>query len=250
MKIKKIILLLAVFLMLVLPSLIVVGREPPNYQIKKNLTIDMRGIDGEDYSMQIKITDEEFKILSENLNDTLKKLEFATKGEWGPDGCNISDSEWDEAENGVNCLIDLIKGIAGDDFPDESVKSVKAYIASVIKSLKDPNENPEPLIGPFRSGWRQPLFSIGMGWTLIPFYEYETFLGKLIRPVWMRHLVGFSATKRFFRFGFVYWNFGLHRAMTFSFWGILINFGDLGVNRRIGPQLLVGFGSITHFPHT
>jgi|GEM_PF-1089772 len=255
MKIKNII-PLAVVLMLVLPGLAVVADEPT--QEKKNLTIEVRGINGEDYSIQMEITYEQFQFLSQKVNDTLDLIND-TISKNSPDGINISDSEWDEVEISTNEIVDSIKEIAGNNFPKEMVESCKEKIANVIhlmKYVKDSDPESQGIFGRILGMllgtgiWRQPLLSIGIGWTLIPHYEYETFLGKMIRPIWMRQVIGFSATGRIFRPSFVYWNFGCHRAMTFLFNGLFINFGDLGRNTLIGPQLLVGVGSITHFPHT
>ena len=241
---KKKIMPFVVVLILVLPTLAVVAKGPPISQGKqKNLTINIGGINGDDYSIQMEITDEEFNNLSKKLNDTLIDIAKATAFENSPDGKNISDSEWNEVKNGVNSIIDFIKEIVGDDFPNESIKT---EIADVIKTLNDP----KPLGGPIYNLLnlcRQPLFSLGIGYTWIPHYEYETFLGKMLRPVYLRHLIGFSATFPIFKFGFVYWYFGLQRVWTFLFRGLNINFGDLGINRLIGPQILIGFGFFPFF---
>jgi hypothetical protein len=204
--------------------------KPPDNQ--KTLTIWMKGVNGEDYSIQMKVSKEKLEELNVALNDFLD-LTNATMNENSPDGINISVSEWGEIENGVGHMIDLIKTVAGDDFPDEAIKT---FIGSIIEALH----------GPF-SIIRQPLLSIGIGITWVPFYDYETFLGKLLRPVFMRHFIGFSATCRLnpFVLGFPYWYFGYQRVRTFLFTGLLINFGDLGINRLIGPQLLIGYGCIT-----
>ncbi len=238
MKIKNI-MPFAVVLILILPLLTVVAKEPTKFQsTKKNLNININGINGEDYSIQMQISDEEFKNLSKLLNDTLIDLAKATAFENGPDGKNVSDSEWNEIKNGVDSIIDLLKKIVGNDFPNESIKT---DIADVIKTLKDP----EPLNGPIYNILnlcRQPLFSVGIGYTWIPRYDYETFLGKMLRPVFLRHIIGFSATFPIFKFGFVYWYFGLQRVWTLLFLGLHISFGDLGINRLIGPQILIGYG--------
>jgi hypothetical protein len=245
MKIKNII-PFAVVLMLVLPTLAVFAKDPPiSKGRQKNLTINIGGLNGGEYSIQIEISEEEYINLSKMLNDTLIDLAKATAFETSPDGKNISDSEWDKVKNGVNCIIDLIKDIVGEDFPNESIK---ANIADVINSLKDP----KPLGGPLYnilSLCRQPLFSVGVGYTWIPHYDYETFLGKMIRPVLLRHILGFSATFPIFKFGFVYWFFGSQRVATLLFVGLNINFGDLGINRLIGPQILIGYGFFPFFMH-
>jgi len=245
MKIKNM-LSFAIVLMLVFTSLSVIAKDPPVSECKqKNLTINVGGLNGEDYSIQIKISEEQYINLNKMLNDTLIDLAKATAFENSPDGKNISDSEWDTVKNRVDCIIDFIKNIAGEDFPNESIK---ANVADVIKSLKDP----KPLGGPIYNIFylcRQPLFSVGIGWTWIPHYEYETFLGKMLRPVLLRHLIGFSATFPIFKFGFVYWYFGPQRVATLLFIGLNINFGDIGVNRLIGPQILIGYGFFPFFLH-
>ena len=243
MKINKI-MQFAVVLMLILPSLIVIAKEPPESQgAQKNLTISMSGLNGEDYSIQMQISEEQFNILSKQLNDTMIDIAKATAFESSPEGTNVSDSEWDKVKTDVFCIIDLIKKTAGDGFPDESIKS---NITNVIDSLRDP----EPMGGPIYNLLflcRQPLFSVGVGYTWIPRYEYETFLGRLIRPICLRHLIGFSATFPIFKFGFVYWYFGLQRVWTFLYRGLLINFGDLGIDRLFGPQILIGYGFFPFF---
>jgi hypothetical protein len=47
--------------------------------------------------------------------------------------------------------------------------------------------------------------------------------------------------------GFPYFGYGLHRVRTLFFKGIFINFGDLGYNRIVGPQMLLGFGYFSGF---
>lgn len=233
-----------VILMLILPTLTVLAEKPPVSDSKqKNLTINIGGINGEDYSIQVEISNEQFENLSTMLNNTLIDLAKATAFETSPDGKNISDSEWDQVKNGVNCIIDLIQKIVGEDFPNESIK---ADIAEVIEKLKHPKSLGGPIYNLFYL-CRQPLFSVGVGYTWIPHYDYETFFGKMLRPVFMRHLIGFSATFPIFKFGFVYWYFGFQRVWTFLFVGLHINFGDLGINRLIGPQILIGYGFFPFF---
>jgi hypothetical protein len=243
MNIKKII-PYAIVLMLVLPTFIAVAKEPPETQGKqKNLTINMRGLNGDDYSVQMQITNEEYENLSKKLNVTLIDIAKATAFENSPDGKNMSDSEWEGVKVDLFGIIDLIKNSAGDAFP---VESVKREIADVIKSLSDP----QILGGPFYNLFflcRQPLLSVGIGFTWIPYYEYETFIGKMLRPIFLRHIIGYSATFPIFKFGFVYWYFGLQRVLTFLYSGLLINFGDLGIDRLLGPQILIGYGFFPFF---
>jgi hypothetical protein len=218
---------------LILPSSTAMAYSPIKPSEKqKTLTVWMRGVNGQDYSIKMNVSQEKLEELTVALNDFLA-FTNTTMNETSPEGINISVSEWKEIENGFSHMIDLIKEVAGDDFP---VEAIKTYLGSIIEALR----------GPF-SIIRQPLLSIGIGFTLVPFYDYETFLGKFLRPVFMRHFIGFSATCRLnpFLLGFPYWYFGYQRVRTFLFTGLLINFGDLGINRYIGPQLLLGYGCIT-----
>jgi hypothetical protein len=232
MNVKRTIISVAVTMLFLVMALSpgISAQKPAGKQ--QRLSICIRGVTGKDYSIQIEISKEKLDELNTRLNDSLEIIN-ATMDENSPDGINISVSEWGEIENGVSRMIDLIKTVAGDDFPDEAIKT---FIGSLIESLRGPI-----------SIIRQPLLSIGIGFTLVPFYEYETFLGKFLRPVFMRHFIGFSATCRLnpFVLGFPYWYFGYQRVRTFLFTGLLINFGDLGIDRLIGPQLLIGYGCFT-----
>jgi len=232
MNVKRTIISVAVTMMFLVLALSpgISAQKPAGKQ--QRLSICMRGVAGMDYSIQIEITQEKLDELNTILNDCLEKIN-ATIDESSPDGANISVFEWNEVKNSFYTMVDLIKTIVGETFQDESVKT---FISSIIESL----------LGPL-SIFRQPLISIGIGITWVPFYEYETYLGKLIRPVFMRHFIGFSATCRLnpFNHGLVYWNIGTQRVSTFLFNGLLINFGDLAINRLIGPQLLIGYGVFT-----
>lgn len=226
-----------VILTLIIPSsAIIAGNTQKPTENKKTLSIWMNDVEGEDYSIQKEVSEKKFNELNILSSDFLV-FANATLDENSPGGKNITDIEWDEIEKGVIKIIDIIKAIIGDDFPYEATKT---FIISLINIFRGPIY----LI-------RQPLLSIGIGVTWVPFYDYETFLGKMVRPVFIRHLIGFSVTARLnpFRLGFPYWYFGLQRVRTFLFRGLLINFADLGIKRLIGPQLLIGFGAFTGLIH-
>jgi hypothetical protein len=132
-------------------------------------------------------------------------------------------------------LIDLIGEFLGDGFPAEDTK---IFVNSVIGAF-------------FKNRYclRQPILSIGVGITWIPFYDYETMVGRIIKPVFIRHILGFSATFKLFPFahGFPSVKYGVHHVRTFFFTGLLIDFADLAINNFIGPQILIGFGLFTGF---
>lgn len=198
------------------------------------LTIFMRGITNDNYKIEAKISQEQLKEFNSTVDDFMVLVDVVMD-ENSSEGAEITASEWEDIETIVYSLIDIIKVMVGEDFPEAETKS---FISSVIISLLSARFN-----------LRQPLLSIGIGITWLPFYEYETFLGKMIKPVFIRHIFGFSGTCKLnpFVLGFPCYKFGRHRVRTFFFQGILINFGDLGVNRLIGPQLLIGYGFFNGF---
>jgi hypothetical protein len=229
--------LVIVILTLIIPSsTILAGSIQKPTENKKTLSIRMNDVEGEDYSIQKEISENTYNQMNVLLTDFLTYANSTLQDE-SPGGKNITGIEWDEIERGIIKIIDIIKVVVGDDFPYETTKT---YIMSIINIF----HGPIYLI-------RQPLLSVGLGVTWIPFYDYETFLGKMIRPVFVRHLIGFSVTARLnpFQLGFPYWYFGLQRVRTFLFKGLLINFADLGFKRLLGPQILIGFGAFTGLIH-
>lgn len=198
------------------------------------LTILMQGVTDDNYKIQIMVSQEQLDEFNASMDDFMVLVDSAMD-ENSPDGTEISVSEWEDIETSVNGLIDLIETMVGEDFP---AGDTKIFINSVVSILLSA-----------RYYLRQPVFSVGIGITWIPFYDYETFLGKLIKPVFIQHFLGFSATFKLnpFVLGFTCFKYGLHRIRTFFFEGLLINFGDLGIDRGIGPQILIGFGFFTGF---
>jgi len=226
-----------IILILIIPSsTIIAGNIQKPTENKKILSIYMNDVEGKDYSVKKEVTEKKYDEMNILLSDFLVCANN-TLADNSPGGKNITGIEWDEIEKGIIKIIDIIKAIIGDEFPYEITKT---YIISLINIFRGPIY----LI-------RQPLLSIGLGITWLPFYDYETFLGKMIRPIFIRHFIGFSITARLnpFRLGFPYWYFGLQRVRTFLFKGLLINFADLGIKRLIGPQLLIGFGAFTGLIH-
>jgi hypothetical protein len=221
---------------LIIPSSTIIAGNLQTPTEDKILSVWMNDVDGQDYSIEKIVPEEKYEQMNVFLTDVLA-VANNTVTDNSPGGKNITNIEWDDIAEGIIKIIDLIKAFIGDDFPYEVTKT---YILSLINLF----HGPLYLI-------RQPLLSIGIGFTWIPFYDYETFLGRMIRPVFIRHLIGFSATARLnpFRLGFPYWYFGYQRVRTFLFRGLLINFADLGINRIFGPQLLIGYGVFTGFVH-
>lgn len=252
----KIILIFAVVFMLVLPGLAVVAEEPPKPPAEQEiLTIGIIGENGENYSTQIVLSEDELNSLNFVLNNFLIISEDAID-ESGSDGKNISISEKEDLEICLKNIINTIGNFTaiGDDFPKESLKN---FTAEVINDLWNRTNGPQPQSFPFPIldkliKWylrlcRQPLISAGFGWTWIPRYGYESFFGEMRRFIFMHHRVGFAATARFipiFGPGFPCWKYGLMiNVPTFYFEGLFINFGKLSIDKRFaGPQFLIGYG--------
>lgn len=198
-------------------------------EAQPKLTILLKGVNDEDRSFEIEITEEQINQINLTINNCLDVFNASTE-EGSLEGKNITRAEWNEIKISTFEIIDSIKNIVGDDFPDQDVKN---YISTIFGSL-------------LRTLWYllHPIVSVGLGVSLIPFYDYETFIGKLLRPVYITYFAGFSASIRTNPFPppIPYCKIGLHRIRTLFFDGIFINFRDLGIKRIIGPQLLIGCG--------
>lgn len=232
----KLTVLLIVILVLIIPSSSIIAGNLQSTTESKTLSVYMNDVNGYDYSTKKVITNEEYNELNATMSSLLDSAKY-TMDDNSPDGKNITILEWDDIQNGIIKVIEKIKALIGPNFP---FAITIAFLISLINLF----HGPLYLI-------RQPLLSFGIGITWLPFYDYETFLGKMLRPIRMRHLLGFSATARLnpFRLGFPYWYFGPQRVKTFLFRGLLINFAELGIGRIVGPQLLIGYGVFTGFHH-
>ena len=195
----------------------------------KMLSVWMPGITEDNYSSEMEVTPEQLDEFNNTMNNLQCLMEDASD-ETSSEGTKITGSEWEDIRIAAYAVIDFFKELIGDEFPDEEAKH---FICSVIGQLLSPL-------------WylRQPIVSIGIGITWIPFYDYETFLGKMFRPIWIRNFLGFSISLRINPFPppITYTKAGDHRVRSMLYTGLLINYGNLGINRLIGPQLLIGYG--------
>jgi len=195
----------------------------------KVVSVWMPGITEDDYRANIQVTDEQLVQVNQTIRDVTTSLEQAI-GDFSPSGEKINSDEWDIIKEKAYAVIDLLAYLIGDDFPEEEAKKT---INSVIGRL----------FGPL--WWlRQPILSVGFGFIVVPFYEYETFIGRMFRPVNIWYLYGCSISLRPnpFRPSVPYGKIGLHRVRSMLFQGLLVDFGKLGFERRMGPQLLIGYG--------
>ena len=233
---KKVIIIPILVVMLFFGLAISPGISAKADTIKEHkLTIRLNDSTGNEYKYQKLVTNAQLEEANNSVEEFIMIVDEAMEGN-SPDGSEISETEWDQIVTKVETLIDLIASMVGDEFPADDTKHM---INSVIYSL----------LGKSHYLLQQPLISIGIGVTLVPFYDYETMLGKLIKPVFIHHLIGFSATFKLnpFKLGFPCLHYGLHRVRTFFFTGLLIDFSDLGYDRIFGPQILIGYGFFTGF---
>jgi len=194
-----------------------------NIEQERILTIWMPGITKNNYFTQIELTDEELQIFIDKIYAALKVINNTMV----PDSNGLSVityEEWQKISENVCIFIDSVKCII-DDFPDiDTDKFIKKIIESFFI----------PLPGFFRP---KPYFSAGIGSTWIPFYEYETFLGLLIRPMLTRYQFGFSHVGGLAQCRFTIGKFIM---MNTCFFGFFINIGDIGMEKIMGPTMYIG----------
>jgi hypothetical protein len=197
----------------------------------KMLTIWMGAEDKDDYFARVQVSQDKIEILNNSFSVLLTSIEVAMNNDTrGPNGENITKEELKEIEASTYEFILLLNDTIGAGFP---LLGCIELIGSVIGFL----------LGPFYF-LRQPIFSIGYGVSVIPWYFYEMFIGKLFRPVWIAYLFGFTATFRINPFPphIPFNRIGLHRLRSVLYNGLYIDFGDLGHDRKIGMVMLIGFG--------
>jgi hypothetical protein len=201
---------------------------------ERQMNIRLQDVSGDIVRIKALVTHDQFEEVNNSVCEFIMYADDAME-EDSPDGAKISDSEWDQIKIKVDNFIDLIGSLVGRDF---STEETKVFVGQVINTLLTANYR-----------LKQPVLSIGIGVTWIPFYDYETMFGKLFKPVFIHHILGFSVTLKLnpFVIGFPCLKYGLHRVRTLFFSGLLIDFADLGYKRLIGPQILIGFGFFTGF---
>lgn len=232
---KKIIPVAVVLLFIGIAITPSINALPSQSEKERVLTIWMPGITENDYRTQIEVTPDQLKEVEEAMDDFLALAEEIINNDVKTEnGFPITTEEWAEIKISVISIIDTIKSFV-DDFPEVDINGL---VDSIIIGLNPLN----PL------NWllnRAPIFSVGRGWTWIPFYDYESFLGVMLRPIFMTHLPGFTAVIHFNLFPprIEYKDrLGIYRARIMFFVGLFINFGDVGVDRIVGPVLLLGKG--------
>jgi hypothetical protein len=205
---------------------------PASVDKQKTLTIWMPGITPNDYATQVQVTEEQYNSINDGVDDFLATVETAMSPE-SDGGINITANEWNALKTKAIAVIDEIKLIVGDDFPDLDVET---FVGGVVESLLNP-------FSPFAI--RAAIFSIGRGWAWVPFYKYEGFAGIMIRPIFISYSLGYTGVFHFnpipLRVEYAD-KFGMYRIRTMGFIGLFFNFGDIGVDRIKGPVIVIGKG--------
>ena len=205
------------------------AEEPEPREITNIISVWMPGVTKDDYSAEVELTQEQLDDVNNSIQNLYDSI-LAARDEDSLEGETITDTEWEKIRQDAYVILYFFEALLGEDFP---LGAAKSTVCQVISNL----------ITPLR--WlRQPIFSVGFGITWIPFYDYESFLGKLLRPVWIRHFLGYSISIRPNPFPppILFGKTGYHKVRSMFYIGLMINFGKLGFDRRIGPQLLVGYG--------
>jgi hypothetical protein len=130
---------------------------------------------------------------------------------------------------------------------------IEGIIGSLNTMLEDNGRSPLDHHWLFREMFeneigRSTLVSVGVGYCYIPFYEYETFFGIQLRPIWMIYpplLLGGGGYTGNLNINLLsprieYGDrMGGHLARTSFFSGLYVNIGDLGNDKIFGGLMLL-----------
>lgn len=139
----------------------------------------------------------------------------------------------------------------------EEIDDIKTNILGLLESINALLEaqDYEPLSADWLFGemfeiepGRSTIVSVGVGYTFIPFYDYEGFIGVMLRPIWLLYPPAFLGGGGYtgnlninvipprIEYGD---KLGGHIVRTTGFSGLYINIGDLGYNSILGGFVLL-----------
>lgn len=219
---KNIIPILVVILLFNLVFSPSIGAESPKNP-GDTLTIWMPDITEDDYFVQIKVSKEEKHTFYDKLNTIFEAINSSTSID-SPEGKKITMKEWENITISLNDFINSIK-LLDENFPNVDTKQL---VSDIIDAFFNPLAGFLP---------PEPVISIGSGFTWIPFYGYESFFGMMLRPMFTRHILGFTKIGGLIS---TYTKFGTYSMITIGFTGLFINFGDIGFDRILGPTIYIG----------
>ncbi len=219
---KRLIVIAITLLFLIILFLPVINAENTLNQ-EKILTIWMPGITKDNYFTQTYLSEGQKQVIIDRIYATLNVINTTIS----PDsigGSKITLEEWEQIKENVCAFIDSIK-LNIDDFPSlDTDKLTTDIIQGFFR----------PLPGIFRP---KPVLSAGIGNTWIPFYEYETFFGLLVRPMLIRYQFGFTHIGGLAQCRLT---IGKYFMINTCFSGIFINLGDICFEQIMGPTMFIG----------
>ena len=186
-------------------------------------TIWMPRITEDNYFTQITITTEQIQTFYYELYDIFDSINISM-AKTSPSGNEITQEEWIFIKENISNFVISIKSI-DENFPNINIEQI---ITDVIEGFFNPFVGFLP---------PRPIISIGTGATWIPLYQYESFIGFMLRPMLTRFVFGFSKVGGLLS---TYWKLGTYFEMILGFKGLFINFGNIGYDQVIGPTIYIG----------
>jgi len=185
----------------------------------------------------------------------------------GKDNVGLTHTKLTIEKAGIDLFVDNVKGFQtwlqenkpfrDFKFTQDEIDAIKSHVNTIVVSLNSVLQANG--YDPISSDWlynelfetevdRSTIISMGVGYAYVPFYDYETFLGIMIRPIWLFYppifLGGGGYTGNFnvnFLPGRVEFGdrLGFHIARTTVFSGLYINVGELGYDRVFGGMIML-----------
>lgn len=197
------------------------AKKPLNQE--QVMTVWMPGITKDNYMVQVTLSDEQYQTFKDKLVNILVVINNTISVD-GDGGLNITKAEWQQIFNSMDDFIDTIKSFV-INFPDVNADQI---VIDAINAIID------PLGGIIRPAG---VISLGTGFSIIPFYGYESFIGTMLRPIFSRYLFGFSRLGGLISYHSI---LGRYKMLILGFKGLFINLGDIGFDRILGPQIYIG----------
>lgn len=202
------------------------AKTPSNQEGEQVMTVWMPGVTPDDYMAQVTLSDEQYQTFKDKLAYILIVIN-TTISEESEEGLTITQTEWQQIFNSIDDFVDTIKSTVSD-FPDVNVDQI---VLDAINAMIDP-----------LAGFIHPagVISVGVGFTIIPFYGYESFFGTMLRPMFSRYMFGFSRLGGLLSYHRI---IGRYKMTILRFSGLFINLGGIGFDKIIGPQIFIGRAS-------
>jgi len=203
-------------------------------ETEKVLTVMTMSTDGIE-TIEGTISEEDYQELEEIITELSDFLEENMEEYW--QDFKVDEDEQEEIAQELEVTITKIREVM-PDFPSINIREL-------LKKLFTISNFPYCLLD------ASAIISTGIGRSLIPNYYYEMFLGVMLRPIFIKYLLGFTAIMHFNIIPprLEYCNrLGVHRLTTFGFTGFYMSIRDLSMDLPVGLQLLIGRSFIVMGP--